>query len=126
MNVTVVFCCIGVAAGLCSGIFGIGGGIVIIPALVYFAGFSPLTATGTSLAILLPPVGLMATIEYYRHGHVDIKAALIMAACLFVSAWVSSMFANKLPQNMIKFMFGIFITCIGVYISISTGWTLFK
>ena len=64
MNQTIVLCCIGVVAGLTSGFFGLGGGLIIIPALVYFAGFSQMTAIGTSLAILLPPVGLMATIEY--------------------------------------------------------------
>jgi hypothetical protein len=100
--------------------------LIIIPALVYFAGFSQLTAIGTSLAILLPPVGLMAAIEYYRRGHVDIKAALIIAVCLFITAWISSIFANKLPQNTIKFMFGIFIISIGVFMTISSGRLMFK
>lgn len=122
----IVLCLIGAAAGLCAGFFGIGGGLIIIPALVYFAGFSQLTAIGTSLAILLPPVGLMAAIEYYRRGHVDIKAALIIAACLFITAWISSIFANKLPQNTIKFMFGIFIISIGVFMTISSGRLMFK
>ena len=126
MNPTVVLCLIGIAAGLTSGFFGIGGGIIIIPALVYFAGFSQVSAIGTSLAILLPPVGLMAAIEYYRHGHVNIKAALIIAACLFITAWISSIFANKLPQNTIKFMFGIFVTSIGFYITFTSGLLVFK
>jgi uncharacterized membrane protein YfcA len=126
MNPTVILCLIGIVAGLTSGFFGIGGGIIIIPALVYFAGFSQMTAIGTSLAILLPPVGLMASIEYYKHGHVNIKAALIIAACLFVTAWISSMFANKLPQNTIKFMFGIFVTGIGIYMAVTSGVFAFK
>lgn len=126
MNPTIVFCLIGVAAGLMAGFFGIGGSIIIIPALVYFAGFSQGTAIGTSLAILLPPVGLMAAIEYYKHGHVNIRAALIIAACLFVTAWISSIFANKLPQNTIKFMFGIFVTGIGIYMTFTSGLISFK
>jgi uncharacterized protein len=126
MNATIVLCLIGIAAGLTSGFFGIGGGIIIIPALVYFAGFSQITAIGTSLAVLLPPVGLMATIEYFRHGNVNIKAALIIAACLFVTAWISSIFANKLPQNTIKFMFGVFVTGIGIYITVTSGLLAFK
>ena len=126
MNTTVVFCLIGIIAGIAAGQFGIGGGIIIIPALVYFAGFSQLTATGTSLAILLPPVGLMATLEYYRKGHVDLKAAIIIAVCLFLSAWLSSIFANKLPENTARFMFGIFVTCVGVYITVSAGGHLFR
>jgi len=126
MNTTIIFCLIGIAAGLASGFFGIGGGIIIIPALVYFAGFSQLSAIGTSLAILLPPVGLMAAIEYYRHGHVNIRAALIIAACIFVTAWISSIFANKLPQNMIKFMFGVFVTGVGIYMTITSGRGFFR
>lgn len=126
MNPNLVFCIIGIAAGLTSGFFGIGGGIIIIPALVYMAGFSQSTAIGTSLAILLPPVGLMAAVEYYKHGHVNIKAALIIAACLFVTAWIGSMFANKLPQNTIKFMFGIFMSGIGIYMTVTSGIVVFK
>ncbi|MDD5672846.1 MAG: sulfite exporter TauE/SafE family protein [Chitinivibrionales bacterium] len=126
MNATAVLCLIGITAGLTSGFFGIGGGIIIIPALVYFAGYSQTGAIGTSLAILLPPVGLMATIEYYRHGQVNLRAALIIAACLFVTAWISSIFAVKLPQTTLKFMFGVFITVIGVYITVTSGIVLFK
>jgi uncharacterized membrane protein YfcA len=126
MNPIIVFCLIGIGAGLTSGFFGIGGGIIIIPALVYFAGFLQVTAIGTSLAILLPPVGLMAAIEYYRHGKVNIKAALIIAICLFITAGISSIFANKLPQNTIKFLFGIFVTGIGIYMTFTSGVVLFK
>ena len=59
---------IGLAAGVLSGVFGIGGGVVIVPALIYLAGFRQHVATGTSLAVLLPPVGVAAVVEYYRHG----------------------------------------------------------
>src|SRR6185295_5410711 len=62
---------IGLVSGLASGVFGIGGGVLIVPGLIYLAGFTQHRATGTSLAVLLPPVGLAATIEYYRHGNVD-------------------------------------------------------
>ena len=71
---------IGLVSGTASGLFGIGGGVLIVPALLYWAGFSKHAAIGTSLAILLPPVGLAAVIEYYRHGNVDLKAAFIVAA----------------------------------------------
>ena len=121
-----IFCGIGILAGLASGIFGIGGGIIIVPMLVYFAGFSQLNATGTSLAVLLPPIGLMAVMEYYRRGHVDIRAAIIIALCLFIGAWISSLFANRMPQQMLKFLFGIFLSIMGIYIAISTGMKLFK
>src|SRR5207237_9073586 len=65
---------IGISAGFLSGLFGIGGGVIVVPALIYAAGFTQHKATGTSLAILLPPVGLAATLEYYRNGNVGIRA----------------------------------------------------
>ncbi|HEU4724800.1 MAG TPA: sulfite exporter TauE/SafE family protein, partial [Candidatus Eisenbacteria bacterium] len=66
---------IGLLAGLLSGMFGIGGGVVIVPALVYVAGFRQHMATGTSLAVLLPPIGIAAAYEYHRYGHVNVRAA---------------------------------------------------
>ena len=75
---------IGLFSGIASGIFGIGGGIIIVPALIYLAKFSQHAAIGTSLAILLPPIGLFAVLDYYRHGNVDLKAALIVAVTFMV------------------------------------------
>ncbi len=107
---------IGVAAGILAGLFGIGGGIIIVPALVYLAGFSQHHATGTSLAILLPPVGLAAVLEYYRHGYVDLRAAIIIAICLFLSAWCSAYFANKVNQIYLRLGFGVFMVMMGIVI----------
>lgn len=104
---------IGSAAGLLSGIFGIGGGVVIMPALVYFAGFDQHRATGTSLAILLPPIGLGAAIEYYRHGAVDVRAAVFVAIGVFVAAWLSAIVANKLPGSYLRLAFGVFVIALG-------------
>lgn len=67
---------IGLFAGVLSGMFGIGGGVVIVPALIYVAGFRQHVATGTSLAVLLPPIGIAAAFEYYRNGRVDVRAAM--------------------------------------------------
>ena len=107
---------IGLGSGVVSGIFGIGGGVIVVPALVYLAGFSQHMAIGTSLAILLPPVGLAAVIEYYRHGHVDLKVALIVALGLFLGAWAGARFANRLSGPHLRMAFGIFVVCLGVYI----------
>lgn len=71
------FIAIGLSSGVLAGIFGIGGGILIVPALMYVAGFSQKLAIGTSLAVLLPPIGIAAVLEYYRNGNVDFRAALI-------------------------------------------------
>ena len=84
MPSSVLFLVIGLVGGIASGLFGVGGGIVIVPALIYWAGFTQHMATGTSLAVLLPPIGLAATIEYYRHDNVDFGAALIIAGSMFV------------------------------------------
>ena len=86
MPLWLIFVLIGLLGGIAAGLFGVGGGIVIVPALIYWAGFSQHKATGTSLAVLLPPIGLAATIEYYRHGNVDIRAALILAVTMFVGS----------------------------------------
>ena len=107
---------IGLVSGVASGLFGIGGGVLIVPALVYLAGFSQHAAIGTSLAILLPPVGLAAVIEYYRHGNVDIKAALIVAAALFLGGWIGAATANHVPEIQLRLVFGIFVVILGIYL----------
>ena len=84
MSHWLILIAIGLLGGLAAGSFGIGGGILLVPALAYLAGFTQHKATGTSLAVLLPPVGLAAAWEYYRHGNVDVSAAIVLAACLFV------------------------------------------
>lgn len=109
---------IGLFAGIAAGLFGIGGGVLIIPALVYLVGYSQHTAVGTSLAILLPPVGLAAVLEYYRHGHVNLKAAMIVAAALFVGGWLGAILANHLSGFHLKLAFGMFVTGIGIYIMV--------
>ncbi len=112
---------IGFVSGIAAGVFGIGGGILIVPGLVYLAGFSQHTATGTSLAILLPPVGLAAVLEYYRHGNVDLRTALVVGAALFAGAWIGAIIANNLNGPQLKLAFGIFLVCLGVYL-VGTSW----
>ena len=108
-----MFLLIGVSAGVASGLFGIGGGVLIVPALVYFAKFSQHAAVGTSLAILLPPVGIGAAYQYYQHGNVDIKVALIVAAAFMVGGWLGGTLASQLQAQMLKLMFGVFVLFIG-------------
>jgi uncharacterized membrane protein YfcA len=107
---------IGIVGGVSSGLFGIGGGVVIIPALIYWSGFSQHKATGTSLAVLLPPIGLAATMEYYRNGNVDLKAAMIIAASMFVSAWGGAFLANQMKGPHLRLIFGVFVLVIGLYL----------
>ena len=115
-SMVVLMLLIGLFAGIVSGVFGIGGGIVIVPALIYLAKFSQHAAIGTSLAILLPPVGLWAVLEYYRHGNVDLKAALIVAMAFMAGGWIGAHLANQLSDSFLKLLFGIFVVGIGGYI----------
>lgn len=116
----VILALIGLISGIVSGMFGIGGGVIIVPALVYLIGFSQHAAIGTSLAILLPPVGLGAVLEYYRHGDVDFRAAIIVALGLFIGAWISSYVASRIPEAYLRLAFGVFVIFLGVYIVLST------
>ena len=111
-----VFVLIGLLGGFASGLFGVGGGIVIVPALIYWAGFSHHKATGTSLAVLLPPIGLAAAIEYYRHGNVDIRAAMILASMMLLGAWAGAYFANRISGPHLRLAFGVFVCCLGIYL----------
>ena len=117
---------IGLVAGILSGIFGIGGGIVIVPALIYLLGFSQHKATGTSLAVLLPPIGIAAVLEYYQHDNVDLSAALIIAAASILGAWLGSLFASRLSGPMLRLAFGVFVVAMGIYLIVGAikrlGW----
>jgi uncharacterized membrane protein YfcA len=99
---------IGLITGGLSGLLGIGGGIIVIPSLVLLLNFSQKLAQGTSLAMLLPPIGLLAAYNYYRSGYVDIKAALILIITFIIGSYISSYWAVNLPENLIKKIFAVF------------------
>ncbi len=107
---------IGGISGVISGLFGIGGGVVIVPLLIYWLGFTQHKATGTSLAVLLPPIGLAAVLEYNRKGNVDIKAAMIIAGMMFVGGYIGAYFANKISGPHLRLSFGIFVVLLGFYL----------
>lgn len=110
------FVVIGLLSGVTAGLFGIGGGIIVVPMLIYWAGFSQHQATGTSLAVLLPPIGLAAAIEFYRHGNVDLRAALIIAGMMFVGAWLGAFVANRIPGPHLRLAFGLVVVGVGIYL----------
>ena len=113
---SVMFILIGLSAGILSGLFGIGGGVLIVPALLYGAGFSQKMATGTSLAVLLPPVGVLAVLEYYRQGEVNFKAAVLIALFLMVGAWIGARGVSQLDSRAMKSLFGLFLLVLGCYV----------
>jgi uncharacterized protein len=105
---------IGIITGAMAGMLGIGGAIIMIPALVYFMGFSQQTAQGTSLAVMLPPIGILAAYNYYKAGHVDIKFALILAGAFLIGSYFGSKYALTLPQATLKRIFGILLLLVAV------------
>src|SRR5215204_7762664 len=86
----VILAIIGLAAGMLSGLIGVGGGIIVVPALVYFLGFSQHEAQGTSLGLLLLPVGILAVANYYKQGHIDVKVVAIMCLAFVIGGWLGS------------------------------------
>lgn len=104
-----IYLAIGLLAGLLSGIFGIGGGILIVPALVFFARMPFVAATGTSLGALLLPVGALGAWQYYKHGHINLTASLLVALGLFVGAYFGARFAQGLDPATAKKAFAVFL-----------------
>lgn len=109
---TLVLIAIGLGAGVLSGLFGIGGGVVIVPALIFFARLAPQAATGTSLGALLLPVGALGAWTYYKAGSLDIRASLLIAVGLFFGAWLGAKLALTLPPAVLKRSFAVFLVVI--------------
>lgn len=107
---------IGIAAGMLSGLVGIGGGIIIVPALVYLLTFSQKQAQGTSLAILLLPVGILAVINYYRDPQVnlDVKVVALITLGFLVGSYFGSKLALSLPDALLKKVFAVFLMLIAL------------
>jgi uncharacterized protein len=114
---------IGLMAGVFGGLFGVGGAIIMIPALVYFLGADQHLAQGTSLAVMLPPIGLFAAYNYYRAGQVNIWYAVIIAVTFMIGGYFGSKIALNLPENLMKKVFGIFLllTALRLIFSRQTG-----
>ena len=102
-----ILLCIGVFAGMLSGFVGVGGGIVIVPALVFFLGFTQHQAQGTSLAMMIPPIGLMAVYNYYKAGHVNMGAAAILCITFFVGAFFGSKLSIAMDPAKVKRIFAV-------------------
>lgn len=105
----------GVLTGIIGGLFGVGGGEIFIPALIYIFGFSQHQAQGTSLAVLLPPIGILAAMRYYHAGHVDFKVAMLLALGFFVGAYFGAMGATNLNAVVMKRIFGVFLLVISLH-----------
>lgn len=107
---------IGIAAGLLGGIFGLGGAIVIVPALVLFMGYSQHLAQGTALLMFVLPVGALAAFNYYKMGYTDVRAAAILGVTFFLSAYWGSKIAGLIPEELLKKAFAVLLLLIAVKI----------
>ena len=103
---------VGVAAGILSGLVGIGGGLIIVPALIFFLGFSQKMAQGTSLGILLLPIGILAVFQYYRAGFVNVHTVWLVALGFIAGGYFGSKIALSLPQETVKKIFAIVLLLI--------------
>lgn len=103
---------VGIAAGILGGLIGVGGGIIIVPSLVYFLSFSQKSAQGTSLGLLLLPVGILGVLQYYKQGYVDFKVVAIIAIGFLAGSYFGSKIALSVPQETVKKIFAIMLLLI--------------
>ena len=105
---------IGVGAGMLGGLVGVGGGLVIVPALVYFLGMSQHSAQGTSLGLILLPVGILAVLNYYKEGQVDFRIVGLLAVGFLAGSYFGSKIALNLPQETIKKIFAVLMLVVAI------------
>ncbi|MBS1663120.1 MAG: sulfite exporter TauE/SafE family protein [Bacteroidetes bacterium] len=103
---------VGLLAGMLSGLVGLGGGVIIVPALVFVLGFTQHQATGTSLGILLLPAGIFAVITYYKQGFVDVKVVMLVFVGFLVGGWLGSKLSVGMPEALLKKIFAIVLLLI--------------
>jgi uncharacterized protein len=109
VHIILILVLIGLFAGILSGLIGVGGGIIVVPALVYFLGFSQHEAQGTSLGLLLLPVGVLAVMNYYNKGFIDFKVVAIMCLAFVIGGFLGSKLSLSLSQEMVKKIFAIIL-----------------
>ncbi|NEU73592.1 anion permease [Hassallia byssoidea VB512170] len=114
-NIIIQMLLIGLVAGVAGGMFGIGGGAIMVPAMVLLIGMDQKFATGTSVAAQILPIGILAAIVYYRNGNVNIKYAVFIAVGLIVGNLFGALFANQpfISSELMKKLYGIFLLAIG-------------
>jgi len=110
-----LFVCLGLAAGILSGMLGIGGGVILIPALVFLCGFTQHQAQGTTLAILVPPIGFLAALKYYQAGNVKLAVAVFICAGFFIGGLIGASLVQNLSDPILKKMFGVFLLIVALH-----------
>lgn len=114
MLLEAAFILLGLVGGAAAGVFGVGGGIVLVPALVYLFSFSQKTAQGTTLALMIPPIGFFAAYNYYKTGHVNIKAAAFIIVGFLVGSYFGAHWATMLPDKKLSRAFAVLVILAGI------------
>ncbi|OGW61169.1 MAG: permease [Nitrospirae bacterium RIFCSPHIGHO2_01_FULL_66_17] len=105
---------LGLVAGVMSGLIGIGGGIVIVPVLVFLFGFSQHLAQGTTLAMMVPPIGILAAWMYFKEGYVDLSVAAVLCVGFFFGGWLGAKVATGLSSAVLERVFGVALLAVSI------------
>lgn len=114
VNTLLILIFIGLTAGILSGMIGLGGGVVMIPMMVMLLAMDQKMAQGTSVAIMLPPIGILAVYSYYKAGYVNVKYAAIIAAAFIIGGFFGSKLALALPSEIVKKIFAVLLVAVAV------------
>jgi len=117
--ISILYILIGLVAGIASGLIGIGGGIIVVPCLIYLFGFSQHAAQGTTLAMMIPPIGLLAAWAYYKNGHVNLPVAGLICLGFILGGYLGARFAVGLPEVILRRIFGVCLLVISGYMIIN-------
>ena len=113
------FILLGLIAGAVSGLVGIGGGIIIVPALVLLFGFSQKLAQGTTLALLVPPIGIFAALTYYKDGYVNVRAAALIVVGFVIGSLLASRYVTRLSNVTVTRVFAVFLIAVAIRMLLS-------
>jgi uncharacterized membrane protein YfcA len=114
MTQTIIFVMLGLVVGALAGLLGIGGAIFVVPVLVYVFGWEQHLAQGTTLAMLIPPIGILAAWKYYQAGNIDFRVAGLLCIGFFVGGYAGGYFANLIPSDMLRRIFGVAMLLIAI------------
>jgi len=109
---------VGLVAGITGGIMGLGGGLIVIPLLIYIFGFSQHMAQGTTLAMMIPPIGILAALTYYKQGYVNLPAAGLLCLGFVLGGYFGAKFAIGVPEVVLRKIFGVFLLAVAGYMII--------
>ena len=110
----ILYVILGLAAGTFSGVVGLGGGVIIVPALVFLFGLSQIQAQGTTLALMVPPIGILAAYAYYQQGYVDLKIAALVCLGFIFGGWIGAKIAISIPKELLQKIFAISLFLISI------------